>query len=250
MKLFEAERLRHRLAVSGDLREFKKTYEFKEELKNLNSASFWNMKTKKDQKDLIKSPIYKDKIRIISNFLKMKSGKLLDIGFGLGYLEKRLTKYLRLSLFGIDISELAVNGAQKTLRGEYGVAGIFKVPYKSSFFDIVLILDVIEHIQTNKTLKAYGEIVRVMKKNGILVVSIPLNEGLEEMIKRGKNPNSHMRNYTPAILKGELKLFGFKIVKEYYLYAFQNNYWLKSFFLRLLPFETKKPNLMIVFARK
>ncbi len=250
MKLFEAEKLRHELAIFGNLRRFKKTYEFKEELKNLNSTSFWNTKTKKDQKDLTRSPIYKDKICIISNFLKTKNGKLLDVGFGLGYLEKKLTGCLKLSLFGIDISEVAVDKAQKTLRGEYRVAGIFKIPYKSSFFDIVLILDVIEHIQTDKTLKAYGEIVRVMKKNGILVVSIPLNEGLEEMIKHGKNPNSHMRNYTPAILKAELKLFGFKIIKESYLYAFQNNYWLKSFFLRLLPFEMKKPNLMIVFARK
>jgi SAM-dependent methyltransferase len=238
-------------AISGKLRRFKKTYRTANRLNNLNTASFWNKKTKADQSLLLNSQIYKNKLRIILNFLKNKKGKILDIGFGSGYLETMIIKHkYKLSLCGIDISPVVVNKAQRTLLGEYKVSGISKIPYKNCFFDIVLALDVIEHIQDSKTMNSYIEMNRVLKRNGILIISIPLNEGLEEMIKHGENPNGHMRDYTPTILKAELGLFGYKILSEYYLYAFRNSYWIKSFLLHLLPFKVKEPNLMIVFAQK
>ena len=117
--------------------------------------------------------------------------------------------------------------------------------------DIVLVLDVLEHLPTNKTYEAYSELIRVLKPGGTLIVSVPLNEGLEEMLKHGKNPNGHLRAYTPDILKTELKLSGFKIIRECYLFAFSKLYFLKVWWEKIvLAFTfnpTKKALMKFIF---
>ena len=91
---------------------------------------------------------------------------------------------------------------------------------------------------------------QLLKNGGVFIVSVPLNEGLEVMIKKGINPNAHVRVYTPAILKAELILSGFRIIKEKYLYAFHKNYRLKTFLANMLGFLGKSPNNVIVIAEK
>lgn len=248
--LLEIEKERELLAINNRLTKFRNTYLNTTDIENINTKKFWNCKLKLDKEILAESPIFRDKIKIVSGYLKDKKGKILDIGFGQGYLEKVLAKHKDISIYGIDISNTAIKYAKNNLKGEYKFANIFNIPYKSSFFDYVVVLDVLEHISSKNILSAYNEILRVLKKNGVLVISIPLNEGLEKMLTVGFNPNGHMRIYQPIILKTELKLFNVKIFREYLLYAFRSLYRIKSLTMKILPFRLRKPNLAIFFARK
>ncbi|MGB9715882.1 MAG: class I SAM-dependent methyltransferase [Thermodesulfovibrionales bacterium] len=85
-------------------------------------------------------------------------------------------------------------------------AGFLKVqgnadnlPFKDNTFDIVGLFDVIEHLQDDIT--PLKQAVRVLKKNGIIVVTVPAREELwswfDEM-------SSHKRRYTIKMIKNIL----------------------------------------------
>jgi len=219
-------------------------------IKNPNTSRLWNDRLFDENQILLRSPIYIDKIKRVLRFLKVGKGKFLDIGLGLGNLEKLLIESnLNIKLFGIDISTKAVLNAKKKFGRNFYVANIFHLPFNKSVFDSVAILDVLEHIYEDETSKALKEVYRVMKKGGVVVISVPLNENLEELNKNGKNYNRHLQEYTFKNLSKKLVSSGFVVLKSDYLYAFNKFYWSKSLIVKLVP-GLRKPNLLIVYCKK
>lgn len=248
---FSEERRRSYLARAERYGDFLASYKSSRTLRNENTSEFWDKRITRKYGGLLQSSIYRDKLKTIMNLLPGNSGKILDVGVGYGHLEKKLTNHKgNFQLFGVDISPLAVKRLNNLAIGEFKVAGIFKLPFKSGFFDGVLVLDILEHLPPNKVFSAYKELYRVLKKGGYIVVSVPLNEGLEQKVAQGRNPGAHLREYTPDILRAELKISKFKILLEKYLSAFRRFYAIKKFLVSVLPFQIKKPNQMIVYAKK
>ncbi len=245
---FRVEEKRDLYAQEGDLRKFKKLYSKKNpSIINKNSDILWDDINFSRFGELKKSPIYIDKLSQILNFLKGKKGNLLDVGFGKGAIENKLKNH-DFNLFGIDISSRSVNDIKKFVKGNFKKGNVLKIPFDSNCFNYVLCLDVMEHISPFNTFKALKEINRVLKTDSFLVISVPLNEGLEEMVKNRINPNAHVRAYTPHILRKELELSGFVIEKEIYLSAFSKYYFFKKFLNQI--FRMREPNLLILMARK
>lgn len=248
---FRIEELRQELVQKGDFSGFKKTYLGKfPEIKDLNKKQFWNTRMLTDRSLLKSNHIYQDKIRIVCRYLQTKKGKLLDIGFGWGILEKKIENYSNLDVSGIDISTEAVNYANKNLKGQFITASIFKIPFKNNEFDVIVALDIIEHIRPTMVFNAYKEILRVLKKDGIFIVTMPINEGLEEMVMKGSNPVSHLRAYTPDVIKTELDLSGFIVLKTEFRYAFKKFYKLKNLIMKFGFTNLRHPNLMIISSIK
>src|SRR3989337_1572500 len=206
---FSLERYRAELVSKGEYKKLVTTYSRRlPEIKDINPGHFWNKKflSKAGNED---GPMAEDRVKIVFNEIKRKQGKLLDIGFGIGGLEKKLARVNGIKVFGIDISEYAVKKARGNLRGEFRKSNVLKIPYEEEYFDFVIAMEVLEHILPSKIFIALNEIKRVLKGNGELIMSVPLNEGLEELIKRGVNPNGHVRIYTPELVFAELKISGF-----------------------------------------
>lgn len=219
-------------------------------LYNPNTSNLWDRLLFEENKNLLKSPFYIDKINRVLGFLRKHKGKFLDIGLGRGNLEKRMMgEDLDFEIYGVDISSRAIAEANRRIKGKFYVASVFKLPFKPSFFDVVIILDVLEHIEKGRVLSALKEIYRVLKKDGALMVSVPLNESLGQLIKEDKNYNAHLREYTPEILSKELEYSGLKIEKVEFIYAFREYYKIKSFIMKFVP-GFREPNLIIVFAKK
>lgn len=214
--------------------------------RNLNSPRLWDKLLVKKNKALIKSPIYKHKIDEVLLSISSNNGKFLDIGFGSGNLEKEIFKnHLDIDIYGVDISPKAVKMARRKIKGNFYIANIFKLPFRKDFFDVVAILDVLEHIEENRALSALREVRRVLKKNGKLIISVPLNEDLSYLIEQKKNYNAHMREYTYEIMKKELRKIGFRTVSKKFLFAFKTHYKLKTFIMKFMP-GIRKPNLLII----
>lgn len=217
---------------------------------NKNTPQLWDQILFEKDQELLGSPYYKDKINKVFKFLKNKKGKLLDIGFGMGNLEKKIiSSGSKINLYGIDFSSKAILRAKKELRGNYFVARADRLPFDKSFFDFVVMLDVFEHISKTDSKKVLSEIVRVIKKDGYFVISVPLNEDLKKMNKEGVNFNAHLRQFTAEKIKKELKLSDLVVFKKDYLYAFKKHYFIKSLFLKLWP-NFRKPNVLIVYGKK
>lgn len=218
--------------------------------RNPNTPKLWNKRLFDENEMLLKSPFYIDKLGRIVSFLRNHPGKFLDIGMGAGNLEEKIIKVDRnIEIYGIDISSKAILNAKKKLRGNFYVSDIFGLPFKTSFFDTISILDVLEHVYEKEAPCALREVNRVLKNGGCLMISVPLNENLKKLNLEGKNYNSHLREYTLEVLTKELKSAGFTVKNCEYIYAFSKFYRIKKILMNIVP-GFRKPNLLIVYCMK
>ncbi len=247
---FELEQRRAKLAHIGKYKELKKLYNSKlPEIPNLNTPVFWDKRNSERTNLRTNNPMayhkYEKVVRMIS-----KVESVLNIGAGSGEVEKRVFgKNDKSEWYGTDISPQSIKNLKKNFpKGKFIKENITKLPFKKNRFDAVIVLDVLEHISPKNIFIALKEIKYVLKQNGILIVSVPLNEGLQEMVDSGYNPNAHVRVYTPELIKAELTLVGFSIQREEYLYAFGNFYNLKTLLCKYFLKGYRKPNLIILKA--
>lgn len=101
----------------------------------------------------------------------------LNVGCAWGYLEKKLIDTGMKYIYAIDVNKEGIKKANKDARGAHFVLGsATNLPFKDEVFDKLSLFDVIEHLQVGKDATAISEANRVLKKEGILVVSVP-NKG-------------------------------------------------------------------------
>lgn len=107
------------------------------------------------------------RLKRLTEFLKLKRGRILDIGCGGGAVTESLSYYYPgAKVYGCDVSTMAISYAGKFGGGKvsYKIIKGRKLPYKDNYFDACIALDVIEHVpDTDFFLKEVG---RVLKKNG------------------------------------------------------------------------------------
>lgn len=218
------------------------------EIKNLNTTRFWDSKLSDPKRR--QDAMALRRIDFVAQQIKEHAGKFLNVGIGSLDLEKKLSKFRVSNTYGVDTSKWSVKNAKQNVKGTFIRASIFKLPFKDSFFHTINISEVLEHLPPTKTFAALREIHRVARPKAIILVSVPLNEGLEEMVSFGLNPNGHMRAYTPSIIQKELEVSGFTIIKVKFLYAFNSLYWLKDILRQILLKNRWKPNNIILVAQK
>ena len=230
IEAFELEYFRDGLARKGKLREFKNTYKKgNPEIPNINSGEMGDHLN--EDINIQDNPMAYDRIKSLVNYIKGDEINILDYGFGQGAIEAELYKTKEhVNLVGIDISQKSVSKAKLKYKKwkfiKISPTNNFILPIDS--FDYILCSEVLEHISPSITFSLLSMFRKSLKRNGFLLISIPLNEGLENMINIGKNPNAHTRLYTPEIISKELMITGFKIMKSEFLYAFHKYYYLKN----------------------
>lgn len=105
--------------------------------------------------------------------------KVLDIGCGWGRIAIGLIKrFPTLKISGIDLSEEAISRAPEIIERETGVSDVdFRVanaeqlPFEDDAFDCVVSTRVFQYISDPQ--KAMQEVVRVLKPNGRVTISVP-----------------------------------------------------------------------------
>ena len=164
------------------------------QIENIENNNWWFTERKALILDLIKS-------------LNLKpQAKVLDIGCGTGNILNALKS--KHQIIGLD--ELDESIIVNKLKGIKVVkSDATKIPFDNESLDLVLILDVIEHIDDDK--KVMSEINRVLKKKGYCLITVPAFQSLW-----GKDDvlSFHKRRYTKKSL---LELSNeFKVVKLFY----------------------------------
>ena len=111
-------------------------------------------------------------LKYILRYLQPKKGeKILDVGCGKGYFCGILNSKGCIC-FGIDSSNKDIEIASKYQNKEikFSIASAEKLPFKRSYFDKVVSVCVLEHV--NDEIKALSEINRVLKKGDTFVASL------------------------------------------------------------------------------
>jgi 2-polyprenyl-3-methyl-5-hydroxy-6-metoxy-1,4-benzoquinol methylase len=111
------------------------------------------------------APIYARKLRWVDGVFERisKDARILDVGAGEGALVERY-RGIGFDVVGVDSafdSELVTR------------ADLLSLPFEAGTFDVVLCLDVLEHIELLSQPRAVAEIARVMKPRAKLLVSVP-----------------------------------------------------------------------------
>lgn len=105
---------------------------------------------------------------------KDKRLKVLDVGCGGGNIAFFLkSKYPNWDITGVDVSDIALAFARDNFpKIKFNKSGIEKLPFIENSFDVIIALDVLEHIEKYK--EALIEVKRVLKPDGTLFIAVPL----------------------------------------------------------------------------
>lgn len=245
-KPFLVEKARQILSSINDLDSLRKTYNLQyAEIRNLNTASFWNRKLSKEANLEKQDGMTQDRVKTAFRFLPRNAKKILDIGVGNGFIEELLSRK-NIKIFGNDISSFSIKNLKNKFKGQFRKESIYKMKYPKKSFDTIFALEVLEHVPPNKIFQILTKIKEILKENGSFIISVPTNEGLEKM---RNNPSGHTRTYTENLIRAELKIASFNIIKLKTLYAFKNFYALKKISSKFLR-NRWKPNNIIILAKK
>jgi 2-polyprenyl-3-methyl-5-hydroxy-6-metoxy-1,4-benzoquinol methylase len=243
---FKVEKYRHQLASLGKLNVLKTKYSRNfPSIENLNTGKFWDQRIDESVDHKPEDGMTRERVEIAYRFMPRRARVVLDIGAGYGYVERFLNKDKDIKIYGNDISRNAIQNLKKRFKGSFKLESLYKMKYKSGFFDAIFMLEVLEHVTPSKTLGLLADIKRMLKKRGYLILSVPMNEGLEEM---KDNPNGHVRMYTQDLIKAELEIAGFNILAFKTLYAFNTQYMFKKIISKILR-NKWIPNNIIVLAQ-
>lgn len=165
-----------------------------------------------------------ERVEVASRYIE-KCEKLLDIGCGEGFIKGFLRGKVK-KVFGLDKSIKSLSIA----RGKGIITKCVDlnkqiIPYEDNYFDIVICLDVIEHIID--PLKFLKDIHRVLKTDGKFIISAPnirFSNHLFQIILKGHFPTTsmdklaydggHIHYFTIGDLKNLLYKTNYSVLKE------------------------------------
>jgi 2-polyprenyl-3-methyl-5-hydroxy-6-metoxy-1,4-benzoquinol methylase len=190
--------------------------------------------------------------------LKLKPQSLvLDAGCGSGRHLRALAKLPDLTIVGIDRNNADLNDALMSLKNmpdalsdNYLVsrADIKNLPFACASFDCVICSEVLEHIPEHEN--ALKELVRILKPQGDLVVSVPryFSEKICWLISSAyySEEGGHIRIYKKKNLQKMLANQGIRCWKINYKHALHAPYW----WLKCLVGLKNEKNVFIRYYKK
>ena len=188
-------------------------------------------------------------VKIVNSLRTNKKLELLEIGIGLSYITSALRSVFSGDELAIDAVEhpnvpLLSNDAFKSYLAQTQVSlkpvdiCSQPLPYDDSLFDVVVFSETIEHISPTIVPAILKEISRVLRQDGIVIISSPNLAAWQNRwrLMRGKSffdealplegaggTYAHIRLYTANEIASLLKHFGMKTIGVKYLKFGINN---------------------------
>lgn len=143
-----------------------------------------------------------------------KVGKILDVGCGAGYF-LAVAKENGWGTHGIEVSKIAASYAREKFGIDVFVGELREAGYPDEYFDVVTLWHVLAHLpDPSETL---AEVNRVLKKDGLLVLTVPNIGGFQAKIFKEfwfhLDVPRHLYFFELGTLKQMLGKSGFKVLK-------------------------------------
>ena len=141
---------------------------------------------------------YRGRLRVVRQQvarLNLPPGaRILDAGCGSGRVLDELAQFGQVA--GVDASPVAVTAAHRRGHVDVSLARVEELPFGDESFHLVTCLDVIEH--TRDDTRALGELLRVTRPGGYLLVTAPAYPSLWSS---HDDRNDHFRRYRRGTLR-------------------------------------------------
>ena len=152
-----------------------------------------------------------------ANFVKDKI--VLDAACGTGYGSNYLSNYANL-VYGIDINQDVIENNKEIYKKEnlFFINGsIYQLPFDDNIFDVIVSFETVEHVNDGN--KVLSEFKRVLKPEGILIISTPNKQiSIEKSII---NP-FHKHEYFEDEFKELINKFFSNVIINYQSNCFSN----------------------------
>ena len=146
--------------------------------------------------------------KIISSINLKKKNNILDFGAGSGVNIDMLRKYGLVDIHEQNKYARAAIKKEKKIKNLYSTLRI-----KKNFYDLILLADVIEHVEQPK--KLLKNLKKFLKKDGYILITVPAYQFL---FSKKDRVLGHYRRYNKELLKKELS--GFKVENISYFNTF------------------------------
>lgn len=166
---------------------------------NEETSNYQKYKSKNKLKQIMIKRFQEKLLTILAN--EDQNTSLLDAGCGEGFISSYIYDQTRIkNITGIDINKDSLAFARSNNKNiKYKKGDIYKLGFKDKEFDIVITLEVLEHL-TNPS-QALKEIIRVAKNK--IIISVP-NEPYFSLgnllslknVKRFGNPPDHINRWS------------------------------------------------------
>jgi SAM-dependent methyltransferase len=172
--------------------------DYEKKYHEVESENWWFVSRRKYLLDLLKDA--------------SKDSKIIDIGCSSGIFLKDLEQigFKTENLFGVDISEKAINNCRKN-----GIKNAFVMDAQNinilEKFDIIIASDCLEHLEDD--IKALENWKKLLKLGGKMYVFVPAFQSLWSV---HDEVNRHFRRYTNNDLKTKLQNVNLTILKSSY----------------------------------
>ena len=150
---------------------------------------------------------------LLKIFFQTKTNQVLEIGCGTGGNMEMLSTFGEVT--GLDPSEEALQFCKARGQNNVVLGRAEKTGFETESFDIVVALDVFEHIENEGA--AFQESFRILKKGGYLIATVPAYQFLWS---EHDEALGHKRRYRTSEFSDKLRGVGFEIVKTSYLITF------------------------------
>lgn len=154
-------------------------------------------------------------LSLLSSIATKKKGplRILEIGCGTGELLKEIGRFG--TVRGIDISPRAIEYCKTRGLTNAVIGDATRIPFPEESFDVVIALDVIEHLENDSI--GCNELVRVLSPDGTAIITVPAFAflwGITDVVSR------HFRRYTRKQIVACVREAGFTIEQSTYFNAF------------------------------
>lgn len=185
-------------------------------------------------KQSVRIALFRKQHPIIYNFInpqhnldlqsRKTKNKVLEVGCGSGnFIFELKTLHPHWEISGSDISKTNIDILKKHKIDAF-VSDLTKIPKKTNYFDLIYGWMVMEHVHNLHT--ALSEIHRVLKKKGVLCISIPNASSWEftffKKYWHGLHLPNHLYHFTPKSISNILKINGFQVKKIIFQKNFSN----------------------------
>jgi 2-polyprenyl-3-methyl-5-hydroxy-6-metoxy-1,4-benzoquinol methylase len=178
-----------------------------------------------------RTPPYSDAYfsKLFGHHMLRKSGlplmeplEVLDFGCGPGYIWDHLVRLgAQWTYTALDFSLESVDQITKKAAGHArfrGAKHVTRLPVDipGSHFDVVLLLEVVEHLTDDKLEPTINEVARLLKPGGVVLITTPNEEDLAEARKFCPECGAvfhewqHVRSWTIGTLAGYMRKCGFR----------------------------------------
>jgi SAM-dependent methyltransferase len=147
--------------------------------------------------------------RVIEDLSLPPQARVLDAGCGSGRNMVELVRYGTVT--GVELSPTSVALARARGAGEVVEGSVMQMPFEPASFDLVVCLDVIEHLADD--LEALRELRRVVAPGGSLLITVPAYQWLwsgHDVV------NHHHRRYTRRTLLAVAERAGWNSMRTTY----------------------------------